>query len=356
MCRVLFVYPNKEGYPIIPLGIAILAGVLRKNGHMVDLFDVTFLVQERLDQKARERTQVVKAVNTTEYWGVTENEDVAGLFKKKIKEFNPDLIAFSVVENNYSCARELFKVAKTVMNVPIVVGGVFPTVAPDVFLQDTSVDIICLGEGEYALLELANRLSNNKDYTDINNLIVKYQGRIFRNEFFPFYNWKPQVLPAWDIFDKRHMYKPFVGKVWRTGFFELSRGCPSRCAYCATRIYQEVFKSIGLYRREKSVEIFKIETCDLIFNSKFDKIQKRRKIMQVKQSGITIKQDTRFGKPCIRGTRVAIADIIDLLRAGYQINEIPKQYPEITENDVKIALRYAVRILEKEEILDIKSL
>lgn len=255
MCRILFVYPNKEGYPIIPLGIAILAGVLRDNGHTVDLFDVTFLVQERLDQKAREKTQVVKEVDTTAYWGVTENEDIVGLFKKKIGEFNPDFIAFSIVENNYSCARELFKIAKAVVNVPIVVGGVFPTVAPDIFLQDASVDIICLGEGEYALLELASRLSNNKDYTDINNLIVKHQGRIFKNGFFPFYNWSPDVLPAWDLFDKRHLFKPFVGKVWKTGFFEFSRGCPSRCAYCANRIYQEIFKRIGLYRREKSVEV-----------------------------------------------------------------------------------------------------
>lgn len=68
---------------------------------------------------------------------------------------------------------------------------------------------------------------------------------------------------------------------------------------------------------------------------------------------ITIKPEVRFGKPCIKGTRIAIADILNLLRAGYIINDIPKQYPPITLRDTKIALDYATNILGKEEILAI---
>lgn len=70
-------------------------------------------------------------------------------------------------------------------------------------------------------------------------------------------------------------------------------------------------------------------------------------------AGITVKQKLRFGKPCIRGTRVAIVDILNLLRRGYGIKDVPAQYEGITTADAKIALRYAARVLGKEEVLEI---
>lgn len=70
-------------------------------------------------------------------------------------------------------------------------------------------------------------------------------------------------------------------------------------------------------------------------------------------AGITVKQKLRFGKPCIRGTRVAVVDIINLLRRGYGIKDVPIQYTGITTNDAKTALRYAARVLGKEEVLEI---
>lgn len=68
---------------------------------------------------------------------------------------------------------------------------------------------------------------------------------------------------------------------------------------------------------------------------------------------ITIKPEIRFGKPCIKGTRIAIADILNLVRAGYGINDIPDQYPPVTLQDAKTAIQYAVNILGKEEVLAI---
>ncbi len=70
--------------------------------------------------------------------------------------------------------------------------------------------------------------------------------------------------------------------------------------------------------------------------------------------GIVIKQTVRFGQPCIKGTRVAVADILRLLQNGYAPTDVPKQYPGITMTDVQDALRYAGRIMGKEEILDVQ--
>ena len=62
---------------------------------------------------------------------------------------------------------------------------------------------------------------------------------------------------------------------------------------------------------------------------------------------ITIDPTVRFGKPCIRGTRIAVVDILNLLTAGYHIEDIPKQYPGITRADVVAALEFATRLTEE---------
>lgn len=254
MCKVLFVYPNKEGYPIIPLGISILSSILKNNGHETDLFDVTFMMPEKLDHKARERTGVVKKVDVEEYWGRSEDVDIHEKFSEKIREFNPDLISFSIVENNYGFAKELIKIAKGVCDIPIIVGGIMPTIAPEFFIEDENVDIICMGEGEYPLLRLAERLDKNENITNIFNLIVKKDGKVIRNTFVEYQNWEPLIYQDWEIFDQRHLLKPFMGKMWRTGFFEMSRGCNSKCGFCANPAYQDIFKTLGKYRREKPIE------------------------------------------------------------------------------------------------------
>ncbi|MFO7967274.1 MAG: DUF433 domain-containing protein [Archaeoglobaceae archaeon] len=65
---------------------------------------------------------------------------------------------------------------------------------------------------------------------------------------------------------------------------------------------------------------------------------------------IYVNQNIRFGKPCIRGTRIAVEDILNLFKAGYTFEEILKQYPEIEEEDIKAALEYAASVLGKEEV------
>lgn len=76
---------------------------------------------------------------------------------------------------------------------------------------------------------------------------------------------------------------------------------------------------------------------------------------KTKEELITVKQTVRFGKPCVKDTRIAVADILNLLDAGYGIVDIPKQYEGISIKDVKAALRYAIHLLGKEEILELKK-
>lgn len=61
---------------------------------------------------------------------------------------------------------------------------------------------------------------------------------------------------------------------------------------------------------------------------------------------VIVNPTIRFGKPCIKGTRIAVSDILNLLGAGYTIEEIPEQYPSINTKDVLAAIEYASQFME----------
>ncbi|MBV9549869.1 MAG: DUF433 domain-containing protein [Alphaproteobacteria bacterium] len=56
---------------------------------------------------------------------------------------------------------------------------------------------------------------------------------------------------------------------------------------------------------------------------------------------ITQEPGKRGGRPCIRGMRIAVADILGWLAAGMSHAEILSDYPELTEKDIRAALAYA---------------
>jgi len=56
---------------------------------------------------------------------------------------------------------------------------------------------------------------------------------------------------------------------------------------------------------------------------------------------ITIHSDVRFGKPCIRNTRIAVYDVLSWLASGMSHNEIIKDFPELSNEDIKACLAYA---------------
>ena len=56
---------------------------------------------------------------------------------------------------------------------------------------------------------------------------------------------------------------------------------------------------------------------------------------------ITIDPQIRFGKPCIRGMRISVYDILSWLASGMSSMDILQDYPELKDEDIKAALEYA---------------
>ncbi|WP_287582847.1 DUF433 domain-containing protein [Candidatus Borrarchaeum sp.] len=65
---------------------------------------------------------------------------------------------------------------------------------------------------------------------------------------------------------------------------------------------------------------------------------------------ISIDPEIQHGKPCIRGTRIPVYIILEMLEHGLTIPEILEEYPHIKEDDVKACIAFARQFVEGEEI------
>jgi uncharacterized protein (DUF433 family) len=75
----------------------------------------------------------------------------------------------------------------------------------------------------------------------------------------------------------------------------------------------------------------------------------------MEENRIEINPDVMVGKPVIRGTRIPVHLILDLIAAGFATKDIIKQYPKLSEKDVKAAVEYAASVLKREETLEMKA-
>lgn len=60
------------------------------------------------------------------------------------------------------------------------------------------------------------------------------------------------------------------------------------------------------------------------------------------------------GKPCIKGTRISVAFVLELLASGASRRDILHAYPHVTDAGLTAALAYAARTMNNEIVLDLK--
>jgi uncharacterized protein (DUF433 family) len=61
------------------------------------------------------------------------------------------------------------------------------------------------------------------------------------------------------------------------------------------------------------------------------------------------------GKPCIKGTRILVSTLLDNLQAGEAIESILREYPALSEADVRAAIGYAAWLAHEEEELPLRT-
>jgi anaerobic magnesium-protoporphyrin IX monomethyl ester cyclase len=218
--RVLFVYPNITGHESVHQGLMSLSACLKKSGHTVSLIDFSF--------------------------GASKSNI---LFKAA--RFQPDLVAITATSGMFNAAIDFSKRLKKTLAVPVVFGGVHPTVCPDEAIRNDALDIVCLSEGEGALLELVERMEAKEDYSGIKNLWVKKNGRIHRNLLRPLITDLDSLpFPDFDLFDMDSYLDV------RNGSIDIitGRGCPFKCTYCVNPKLRGLHNQDRRYARKHSVE------------------------------------------------------------------------------------------------------
>lgn len=169
---------------------------------------------------------------------------------KALKRQKPDLIALSVMNIQRKWAFELAKLIKTSgIKTPILAGGADPTLNPEM-INYGDIDIICRGEGEEALLELANKLEEKKDITKIKNLWVKKNGKVHKNEVRPLIeNLDALPFPDRNLYNKYDFFRKKEATV-----FLAWRGCPYNCSFCFNHSFSKMYHKKGRFLRVRSPE------------------------------------------------------------------------------------------------------
>jgi uncharacterized protein (DUF433 family) len=69
------------------------------------------------------------------------------------------------------------------------------------------------------------------------------------------------------------------------------------------------------------------------------------------QNRITFNKDILVGKPIIKGTRISVDFILDLLANGWKNEDILENYPQITVEDIQSCIEYASNVIKDEKVI-----
>jgi len=193
-----------------PFGLAYVAGALEKAGFKVEVLD-NYQLQNTVDK-----------------------------VKLEIKKRDPEIVGISCSSVTYQSCIETAKAVKEVKpSCKVVAGGWHPSFEPESMLQHPEIDHVVIGEGEYAMVELATSITKKDDAAvtaRIPGVASMYEGKMVKNP--------PKIIddldqipyPAWhlfpmDIYDRRIDYLT----VRPVDVINATRGCPFNCSYCENR-------------------------------------------------------------------------------------------------------------------------
>lgn len=245
-----------------PISIGIFTALLKQNDFDVDLFDTTLYPDPEniSSDEAKEENLQVRPFDYGERGIKLKKSSMEDDLIEKIEEFRPNLIAVSVLECTYPTALSMLRAIEN-FNIPVIVGGVFATFAPEIVFSSKNVNMVCIGEGEEVLIEVCKRIAARKDYSDVEDLCLKKDGQIIRNKLRKPVDIDNLPLPDYSLFEPERFFRPMAGKVYKTIPIETNRGCPYSCTFCNSpatlKLYREnnfnFFRKKNMYTIQKEL-------------------------------------------------------------------------------------------------------
>lgn len=211
-----------------PIGLLYMAAMLKEKGFGIDVFDMT-----------------CEGYDNCNYDGnrVTYGSSL-GELRERISRYSPDIIGvtcmFTSREKNTLdvCAA----IKETAPDIPVVVGGLHPSLYPKTFIESGKVDYVILGEGERRIINLLNCLNRHKT-PDFDGVAYKINDSVKINPIISAIE-DLNVLPYPDrslIDIEKYIaigvpFAPF-SREQRVAHVLTTRGCSNRCNFCSAVNY-----------------------------------------------------------------------------------------------------------------------
>jgi anaerobic magnesium-protoporphyrin IX monomethyl ester cyclase len=209
--KVFFIYPSTDSQVGFNYGVAHMAAILKRAGHEVAFWQLC----EEIEPLP------------------TESQ-----FLDRIAREQPDVLAFSVVTNQWAYAQTLAKWARPRFAVPFVLGGVHALANAEEILRTGLFDYVFRGECDNAFPRFVDAWQRGRGVQDLPNLACMEDGRIRINPVGPL----PDLteLPLKDYENMAFQRLIDVKNGW-VGLMA-SRGCPFSCTYCFNHVMVETYK------------------------------------------------------------------------------------------------------------------
>lgn len=164
----------------------------------------------------------------------------------KILATSPGLVAFSIMSDMFGRLKNIATLIKQLSpETKILCGGIHPTSRPQLLEENTMFDYLCVGEGEEAIVELADALEKNQSVSEIKNIWAREENKIYKNDLRPLVTDIDTLpFPDKDLFlnkyplNTTHLYMAMTG-----------RGCPFNCSYCYNSFIRDIYPKNYLRRR-----------------------------------------------------------------------------------------------------------
>lgn len=221
----MLICPILDCQPVASVGIASLSTYLEKLGHQVKLILIN--------------GQLKHSLSLEEIY-------------ESCSDFSPDIIGFSSVNSQYEIVIKIADYLKRRIKTPIVYGGSCPTVMPGECLSNESIDYVCVGEGEEALVEFLDRYERGDNCFDIANIWAKQNGKVIKNPVRPLTGLNSLYPLDFRAFEEMEQIIEC-----RDGWFDysLTRGCPFNCSHCQSAHLHNI------YNRKYPVRYVSIDTA-----------------------------------------------------------------------------------------------